>query len=306
MGESIANSEVQSIQYSTVRQRASRMSQGIRSSAMRINLSRVLSGYHRSRCRRRCRRAQSPIVTLIGVAVIGVAVMTFTACGGGGSFGGAIHSFFNAHPFGSARFTAGAQPVAVAIDRSRNVWAANQGSNSVTELKFSGGRATFDNSNTPGANFNLPDAIAIDAEGDVWVVNGGGSVTELTSAGVLIGNFAPFGAGFSSPAGIAIDASGNVWITNTGGNSVTELNSSGALARNVNNTNTPAANFAGPAGIAIDGPGNVWVGNFSGNSLTKLNSAGAPLENFNNTNTSGAHFSGCEGHHRHRRRRLDR
>jgi streptogramin lyase len=245
-------------------------------------------------------------VTLIGVAVIGVAVMTFTACGGGGSFGGAIHSFFNAHPFGSARFTAGAQPVAVAIDRSRNVWAANQGSNSVTELKFSGGRATFDNSNTPGANFNLPDAIAIDAEGDVWVVNGGGSVTELTSAGVLIGNFAPFGAGFSSPAGIAIDASGNVWITNTGGNSVTELNSSGALARNVNNTNTPAANFAGPAGIAIDGPGNVWVGNCSGNSLTKLNSAGAPLENFNNTNTSGAHFSGCEGHHRHRRRRLDR
>ena len=239
--------------------------------------------------RRRCGTAGSPIFSLIGLALMGAAAVTFGACGGG--IGGNA-SFFNSHPFASANFAAGTRPAAVAIDRSGNVWAANEGSNSVTELKSSG-KSTFDNSNTPGANFNLPDAIAIDAEGDVWVINGGGSVTELTSGGALIGNFAPAGAGFSGPAGIAIDASGNAWITNIGGNSVTELNSSGALVRNV--TNTPAANFGGPAGVAIDGPGNVWVANFSGNSLTKLDSSGAALGNFNNTNTSGAHFSGCEG-----------
>jgi streptogramin lyase len=228
---------------------------------------------------------------LIGMALIGATAVTFGACGGG--IGGNT-SFFNSHPFASANSAAGTRPVAVAIDRSGNIWAANEGSNSVTELKSSG-KSTFDNSNTPGANFNLPDAIAIDADGDIWVVNGGGSATELTSHGALIGNFAPAGANFSNPVGVAIDASGNVWITNMTGNSVTELDSAGALLRNINNTNTPAAAFGGPAGIAIDGAGNVWVGNFSGNSLTKLNSSGAAVANFNNANTSRAKFSGCAG-----------
>jgi len=240
----------------------------------------------------RCGPAASPLFSLIGMALIGAAAVTFVACGGG--IGGNA-GFFDSHPFTSINFGAGTRPVAVAIDRSGNIWVANEGSNSVTELKSSGSKSTFDNSNTPGANFNLPDAIAIDAEGDIWVVNGGGSATELASNGALIGNFAPAGANFSDPVGVAIDASGNVWITNMTGGSVTELNSAGALLRNINNTNTPAAAFSGPAGIAIDGPGNVWVGNFSGNSLTKLNSSGAAVANFNNANTSRANFSGCAG-----------
>ena len=149
----------------------------------------------------------------------------------------------------------------------------------MTELTASGGLAgQFAPS---GANFNGPGKIAIDAAGNVWVVNAlGGSVTELTSSGALVGNFDPSGANFNGPGRIAIDAAGNVWVTNGGVNtlgnpssSVTELNSSGGL---VGNFAPIGANFKGPNDVAIDSAGNVWVTNFH-QSLTELVGAARPV-----------------------------
>ena len=57
-------------------------------------------------------------------------------------------------------------------------------------------------------------------------------MTELNSAGALIGNFAPIGSNFDYPGGVALDSSGNLWVTNVLGNSVTELDSKGALVGN--------------------------------------------------------------------------
>ncbi|HKN01738.1 MAG TPA: NHL repeat-containing protein [Candidatus Binataceae bacterium] len=103
-------------------------------------------------------------------------------------------------------------------------------------------------------------------------------------------NFAP--SGLSDPQGVAIDAAGNVWVTNLGGNSVTELTSSGGLAGNFNNSNTPGANFNAPYGVAIDAAGNVWVTNRNGNSVTELTSSGTLAGNFA---PSGASFNVPQG-----------
>jgi DNA-binding beta-propeller fold protein YncE len=66
--------------------------------------------------------------------------------------------------------------------------------------------------------------VAIYSGGNVWVANnGGGSVTELSSSGGLVGLFAPSGANFIGPVGVATDAGGNVWVANAGGDSVSEL-----------------------------------------------------------------------------------
>jgi len=43
-------------------------------------------------------------------------------------------------------------------------------------------------------------------------------VTELTSSGGLVGNFAPSGANFNDPSSVAIDALGNLWVPNFDGN----------------------------------------------------------------------------------------
>jgi len=109
-----------------------------------------------------------------------------------------------------------------------------------------------------------PFGIAIDASGNVWVINNGSNnVTELNSSGITIGTYSVG----SYPFGIAIDASGNVWVTNSGSNNVTELNSSGITIGTYS-----VGSY--PFGIAIDASGNVWVANFRSNTVTELNSSG--------------------------------
>ena len=68
-----------------------------------------------------------------------------------------------------------------------------------------------------GVAFNVPYSLALDAAGNVFVVNDI-SVSELTAAsGYAKGlNFAPFAAGFYSPISLALDAAGNVFVANCG------------------------------------------------------------------------------------------
>ncbi|MGD0887128.1 MAG: hypothetical protein ABSA46_19975, partial [Thermodesulfovibrionales bacterium] len=98
---------------------------------------------------------------------------------------------------GPSVFAVGANPSGIAIDASGNVWVADQGSNTVTELNSGG---------TLLGNFavgNNPSAIAIDASGNVLVANqGSNTVTELNSGGAVLGTFTVG----TNPSGIAIDA----------------------------------------------------------------------------------------------------
>ena len=65
-----------------------------------------------------------------------------------------------------------------------------------------------------------PAGIAIDASGNVWIVDYvNNNVTELSPAGAQVATY-PVG---SSPVGLAIDASGNVWVTNHGDGTVSEI-----------------------------------------------------------------------------------
>jgi DNA-binding beta-propeller fold protein YncE len=69
--------------------------------------------------------------------------------------------------------------------------------------------------------------IAIDAAGNLWVVNGltnpevlaPGTVTELSPGGTILGTYQ---AG-TDALDIAIDGCGNVWVTNSGASTVTQI-----------------------------------------------------------------------------------
>ena len=132
---------------------------------------------------------------------------------------------------------------------------------------------------------NSPNAIAIDASGNVWTANQlSNSVSELASSGQpLSGANGYQGGSISSPYGLAIDNNipANVWVTNSATNSVTELNSSGTASMG---SPYSAGSMNKPLGIAIDGTGNLWIANNGANSVTELTSAGA--------NHSGSPYSG--------------
>jgi hypothetical protein len=144
-----------------------------------------------------------------------------------------------------------------------------------------------------GGTLVNPRGIAIDAAGDVWIANSGGStnnIVKLSSTGAVLSGTSGFTGSNSVylPIGVAIDASGNAWVANYSGSSVSELSSTGQLLGGGPYT---ASSMVGPWSIAIDGPGNVWVGGTGSPAVvTKLSSAGGVLSG--STGYTGGGLSG--------------
>ena len=172
-------------------------------------------------------------------------------------------------------YAVGTNPYGIAVDASGNVWIANWGGSSISELTYA---SNYVSANTFSVGSG-PEVITIDASGNVWVTNDsnyqGNTVSELT----YISNYTTantFSVG-SGPAGIALDFTGNVWVVNQGGNTVSEI----TYASNYTTANTFAVGTV-PLGIAIDASGNVWVTNSGGGgppvfTVTKLSSSGSNL-----------------------------
>jgi DNA-binding beta-propeller fold protein YncE len=80
-------------------------------------------------------------------------------------------------------YPVGKGPAGIAIDASGNVWVANGGDNTVTELASDGSQTGY-----PFSVGTNPTGVAVDASGNVWVTNGqnsaiNGTVTEFNSLG---------------------------------------------------------------------------------------------------------------------------
>jgi streptogramin lyase len=139
-------------------------------------------------------------------------------------------------------------PKGIATDDSGNVWIANSGNNSVTQLNNIGAAVSGASGFTPGP-LSAPSAIAIDANGLPWITNSGNNtVTQLSSNGA---SGTPFsGGGLNVPKSIAIDATGNIWVTNFGNSSVTELSPTGTALSGANGYT--AGGVSQPVAVAVD------------------------------------------------------
>jgi hypothetical protein len=109
--------------------------------------------------------------------------------------------------------------------------------------------------------------IAFDANGNLWVANGGqanySSVVEFSAAQLAASGspapnvtLTPNAGSLNQPAGLAFDASGDLWVSNMGANTVVEFTpsqiaSSGSPTPGVT-VSGPSLN--GPAGLAFDPP----------------------------------------------------
>jgi len=153
-------------------------------------------------------------------------------------------------------------PFAPALTAAPNDWSLS--------LSFSGG------------GLSTGTAIAIDAEGNVWVAGDVNSST--TRSGANLSKFNNAGLPLSPPSGfddtaasspngggssgIAIDGSGNVWVSNFYG-TLSKFSSEGVLL-------SPPAGYTGgglcmASGLAVDSSGNIWVSNASDGSAQNGN-----------------------------------
>ena len=100
---------------------------------------------------------------------------------------------------------------------------------------------------------------------NVWVVNGNGSLSELSNKGAAM-----TGAAGGNSA-LAIDNAGNIWSTNSAANTLTRVSNTGAAPATFS-----GAGLSAPVAVAIDGSGNIVVLN-GNNSWSVFTNAGTPV-----------------------------
>jgi hypothetical protein len=96
--------------------------------------------------------------------------------------------------------------------------------------------SSFGSSGTGGGQFSHPAGVAIDAKGNLWVVDENNKrVEKFNEAGEYLSSFGSAGAGngqFSRPTDVAIDAQGNLWVTDAGNSRVEEFNEKANISSN--------------------------------------------------------------------------
>jgi hypothetical protein len=116
------------------------------------------------------------------------------------------------------------QSSAMAIDASGNVWITNHKISSVSELSnlgaplspFTTGETSATAGGFKGGGLIHPQQIAIDQQGNAWVLNGNSTLSEFAFTGEAVTGSPFSGGGTMTGNGLAIDGSGFVWVANDG------------------------------------------------------------------------------------------
>ena len=121
---------------------------------------------------------------------------------------------------------------------------------------------------TFGNGMNQPTGIAVDAAGDVFVADYGGSaVRKLPYNNGVYGTPVVLASGLNHPASVAVDGAGNVFFLEYIGSTVKEIPySDGQYGTPV----VVASGLSNPFGVAVDGAGNLFVANYGGNTVRKI------------------------------------
>ncbi len=196
-------------------------------------------------------------------------------------------------------------PDGVSVDSSGNVWVVDSYNNRVLEFvpPFSNGmnaslvlgqsNFTSITSAVTQSGMYIPQGVAVDSSGNVWVADSNSRVLEFKppfsngmNASLVLGkpnftyggdyNYGATQSGMDAPPGVAVDSSGNVWVVDSYSNRVLEfkppfsngmnaslvLGQSNFTSGNMSGNYTPNLTQSGmyiPQGVAVDSSGNVWV-----------------------------------------------
>ena len=113
--------------------------------------------------------------------------------------------------------------------------------------------------------------IAIDPQGNVYVVEAfGGVVEKFTADGQLLRHWEGPGQGLDNPRGIAVDAHDHVYVTDTANNRIEKFTSRGRFLRSWGRRPHGHGRFRNPRGVAVDSQGNVYVTNAGSDRVKKF------------------------------------
>lgn len=180
-------------------------------------------------------------------------------------------------------------PRGLALDAQGNLYVADQGNNLIRKVTAAGvvttiaGKTTagyVDNVTPTNAQFNQPNGIALDAQGNIYVADlQNYAIRKITTAGVVttVVGGSKLSTLISNPGALTFDAKGNLFISDQNGR-VFELTTSKVLLSLAGKTATAgfadgqgaSALFNAPQGLVADASGNIWIADSNNNSIRKL------------------------------------
>ena len=195
-------------------------------------------------------------------------------------------------------------PMGVAVDSSGNIFIADSNNGRIRKIATNGiittvagnGTAGFAGDGGPatGAQLNRPTGVAVDAAGNLYIVDGNNSRIRVVNTGGVISTIAGTGVnGFSGdggpataaqlflPSSIAIDAAGNLFITDGGRvrkiapDGIINSMAGGGCCNNLGDGGpATAATLNNPSSVALDPSGNIYIADTNNNRVRVVNGAG--------------------------------
>lgn len=175
------------------------------------------------------------------------------------------------------------QPSDVAVDAQGNIYVADGLNNCIRKITPAGvvstlagdGKEGFVNGTGTNAEFDEPVAIAVDAQGNIYVASiANNCIRKITPAGVVstfaggrAGGFADgtgTAAEFNEPGDIAVDAQGNLYVSDVANKAIRKITPTGVVSTILQDDTI----LYGMSSIAVNAEGNaIYV---DGGYLTKI------------------------------------
>ncbi len=163
------------------------------------------------------------------------------------------------------------------------------------------------NEGTGSGQFEYPRNVALDAQGNLYVVDSENArIVKFDATGKFLLTWggkspdnspAPPPGAFSQPWGIGVDKNGNVYVADTWNHRIQKFDSNGKFitmwgtngdTRGV--AQTQPTQFYGPRAIAVDPQGNVYVTDTGNKRVTKFSPNGEPLGQFGGVGSDNGQF----------------
>jgi serine/threonine protein kinase, bacterial len=116
----------------------------------------------------------------------------------------------------------------------------------------------------PFMDLNIPNGVAVDGAGNVYVTSGGKNQVLKLAAGSTTPTVLPF-TGLNQPMGVAVDSTGTVYVSAISNNRVQRLAAGSATP-----TVLPFAGLNNASGVAVDSTGTLYLIDNGNNRVLKL------------------------------------